>query len=46
MSSNTAAILIFAGIVAFTVVGIAWEIASWNECLEKNFFWFCVRLLG
>lgn len=40
---------VYLAITAFLlVVSFAFwlEYVAWNECLEKNSFWYCVRLLG
>lgn len=36
-----------APIFAFTLVGfIVWlEVRTWNECLDSNTFWYCLRVL-
>jgi hypothetical protein len=26
--------------------GIVWEIASWQECLDGNSWWYCLRVLS
>jgi len=39
--------LIYYGIPIALVVGlIAWEVASWRECLETQSWWYCFRILG
>lgn len=34
------------GMVAVVSLGVAYEIAVWNECRETNSWFYCMRLLS
>lgn len=36
-------IVALAALIAF---GLWYEIASWNECLQTQSWWYCLRILG
>lgn len=33
-------------VVLFIVGVILWEVASWQECLATQSWWYCLRILG